>query len=606
MSNQKENKKIRNPIINVLRTEWEFLGNRKKIFFLYMFLFFIAGIISLMTTLVVGWIFNSIQQTINSDSELNKLILIIFLLLVIKVAFWTFHGTARIFEQITGFYVHRNYTNDKISKILELPVKWHKDNHSGDTIDKLNRGRDSLESFSSYYTFELMYILLNIFGSLIILFFVDLKIGIFALFFSSLILIVVMNVDKKLRGYYLQLNKFSNKLSASIFDYLSNIITVITLRLKKTVSKEIDSKVTVSYQTFKRSMIIDEIKWAFGSVAITLMTVIVLSYKAYTDYHNTGIILIGTLYILFGYLRTVGDAFFEFGRFYGKSVKLSARIEGAYPIDEAFENVKDKTKEQLPPEWKIIEIINLNFTYDEEWKRNHLENIHVKFKKGQKIALVGESGSGKSTILAILRGLYPPQNGDVYCDGEKLKNGFERLKGNITLIPQEPEIFNNTIGYNITMDLPVHKEDLDKVIDMAQFKKVIDRLEKGLDANVLEKGVSLSGGEKQRLALARGLLAAKESDIVLLDEPTSSVDSLNEIKIHKQLFDKFKNKTIISSIHRLHLLDRFDYIYLFSKGKLIGEGTFDELKRNPVFSNMWRKYNKEKLSDKKLEKKTEI
>ncbi|MDP3966492.1 MAG: ABC transporter ATP-binding protein [archaeon] len=110
----------------------------------------------------------------------------------------------------------------------------------------------------------------------------------------------------------------------------------------------------------------------------------------------------------------------------------------------------------------------------------------------------------------------------------------------------------------------------------------------------MERGVSLSGGEKQRLALARGLFAAKKSDIILMDEPTSSVDSLNETKIHEQVFEEFKEKTIISSIHKLHLLDKFDYIYLFSKGKIIAQGTFEELKNNPHFKAMWIKYNKEK------------
>lgn len=605
MSNIKEknSENTRNPLINILKTEWEFLGDKKKTYVFYMSLFFIAGSIGLMTTLVIGWIFNSIQQTITSESELKKLFLMISLLLVIRIGFWIFHGPARILEQKTGFYIHRNYTNNKISKILELPVKWHKDNHSGDTIDKVNRGRDSIQGFSSHYTFDLMYILLNIFGSLIILSFVDLKIGLFALFFSCLILFGVVSMDSRLRKYYLELNKFSNKLSASIFDYLSNIITVITLRLKKTVSKEIDSKIVVSYDTFKKSVVLDESKWAFGSISIGLMTVLVLIYKSYTDYHTSGVILVGTLYILYGYLRTVGDAFFELGRFYGAVVKFNARIEGTSPIDEAFEEVKHSIKAQLPFDWKKITIKDLNFTYDEKWKKNHLEDINIVLKRGKKIALVGESGSGKSTILAILRGLYPPQSGEVYCDNKKINNGFESLKRNITLIPQDPELFNNTIKYNITMDLPTKKEELENVVEMAQFKKVVQRLEKGLNTNVLEKGVSLSGGEKQRLALARGLLAAKNSDIVLLDEPTSSVDSLNEIKIHENIFKKFKDKTIISSIHRLHLLDKFDYIYLFSKGKIIGEGTFEELKRNPVFSDMWRRYNKEKLSDKRLEKK---
>ena len=139
---------------------------------------------------------------------------------------------------------------------------------------------------------------------------------------------------------------------------------------------------------------------------------------------------------------------------------------------------------------------------------------------------------------------------------------------------------------------------------MAQLENVVGRLPKGIDTGVLEKGVSLSGGEKQRLALARGLLAAKDSDILLLDEPTSSVDSINEIRIHDNIFREFKDKTIISSIHRLHLLDKFDYIYLLSKGKIVGEGTFEELKSNPRFRKMWKKYTKEKQKDRKLMKRS--
>ena len=111
----------------------------------------------------------------------------------------------------------------------------------------------------------------------------------------------------------------------------------------------------------------------------------------------------------------------------------------------------------------------------------------------------------------------------------------------------------------------------------------------------------MSGGEKQRLALARGLLASKKSEIILMDEPTSSVDSMNEMKIHEQVFEEFQNKTIVSSIHRLHLLDKFDYIYLFDQGKIVGHGTFDEIKKNPLFEKMWRRYHREKTSNKEKE-----
>ncbi|MCK4650177.1 ABC transporter ATP-binding protein [Candidatus Pacearchaeota archaeon] len=585
-----ENKKRINPLWNVIKTEWRYLGDRKKIFVLYMSLFVIAGAISLLNPLVVGLIFNSIQQTISSGAELKKLIFMIFILLALTIGFWIFHGAGRILEELTGFQVQRNYTNSKIRKVLELPVKWHKDHHSGDTIDKINRGREAIGSFSEYGICSVIYAVLNIFGSLIILFFIDKKIAVFAMIFSFLVLFIIIKIDTKLYKYYKELNKYSNKLSSAIFDYLSNILTVITLRLKKIVSRKIDDKFMAACEINKKSVLLNEFKWSFASISISLMTVLALSYRAYSDYYGKGIILIGTLYMLYGYLRTVGNTFFEFANRYGTITKYDARIRGAYPIDEAFENIEGKIKGKLPYGWEEVELRNIDFVYDNSAERSNLDKVNIKFKKGQKIALVGESGSGKSTILSLLRGLYLPDKGDVYVDGLKISNGIDKLKRDVTLIPQDPEIFNNTIRYNITMDLKTSKEDLDEVVKMARFGDVIDRLDKGLSTNVLEKGVSLSGGEKQRLALARGLLAARKSDIVLLDEPTSSVDSLNEMKIHDSIFEKFRNKTIISSIHRLHLLGRFDYIYMFERGKVVAEGSLDEIKKNFKFGRIWRKY----------------
>jgi ABC-type multidrug transport system fused ATPase/permease subunit len=378
------------------------------------------------------------------------------------------------------------------------------------------------------------------------------------------------------------------------------VITVITLRLKKSVSEEIEAKQAASYDTFKSATIIDEMKWGFASVAIQIMVVLSLIYKAYTQFNLTGTILIGTLYMVYGYLNNVGQTFYKFAYLYGSIIRANARIVGANPLDEEYKKLEYPEAGRLPKGWKEIKFKNLSFTYDTEGKRNHLDNVSFKLKKREKIALVGESGSGKSTILSLIRGLYKIEKGEIYCDDAPLEGGINRVKEQVTLIPQEPEIFNNTFRYNITMNLNVTEEELKKVIQISQLKSVIDKLPKGLDTNVMEKGVSLSGGEKQRLALARGLLAAKKSEIVLMDEPTSSVDSLNEMRIHEQVFEEFKNKTIISSIHRLHLLDKFDYIYLFSEGKIVGHGTFEEIKNNPLFNNMWRRYNREKLLDKEI------
>ncbi len=592
-----------NPILNVIKTEWGYLGKRRKLFIFYMVLFLIAGLINLITPYLIGTIFNSIQKTITTQEQLGSLVVKIFMLLILTITHWIFHGSARILEQLTSFFVKKNYINDKIRIVLKLPIKWHKDNHSGDTIDKINNAASSLEDYSGQFSYEIVYGVISFVGSIAVLFFIDWNIGMFVFGFAAVILFIISMVDRRLDSKYRELNKYRNKLSATIFDYISNIITVITLRLKRTVSEEIDNKQMDSYSVFRSSSIINEFKWGFASVAIQVMIVSILIYRAKTEFALTSTILIGTLYMLYGYLSNVGDTFYRFAYLYGSVIRTNARIEGAKTLDEEYSKLIKPEFENLPRGWKEIEFKDISFTYDRQGKTTQIKNVNFSLKKGQRIALVGESGSGKSTILSLVRALYPIEKGQVLCDGKPLEGGINCVSERVTLIPQEPEIFNNTFKYNITMNLPANDQEITRYAKMAQLTPVIEKLPNGLDTSIMEKGVSLSGGEKQRLALARGLLAAKRSEIILLDEPTSSVDSLNEMKIHDEIFKEFKDKTIISSIHRLHLLDKFDMIYLFSKGRIVGRGTFEEMKKNPLFDKMWRRYNQEKLIDKNLEKK---
>ena len=203
--------------------------------------------------------------------------------------------------------------------------------------------------------------------------------------------------------------------------------------------------------------------------------------------------------------------------------------------------------------------------------------------------MIGESGSGKTTVMALLRGLYDPQPGtEITVDGS---NGvaINSITGSVTLFPQEPEIFENTIEHNITLGLPFTENEIMEVCETAHFTEVVGQLPKGLQSNIQEKGVNLSGGQKQRLALARGILAAKSSDIILLDEPTSSVDPKTEIQIYEKLFHECKGKAIISSLHRLYLLSYFDYVYILKNGHVVASGTFLDLKKNSaIFNELWR------------------
>jgi ABC-type multidrug transport system fused ATPase/permease subunit len=249
----------------------------------------------------------------------------------------------------------------------------------------------------------------------------------------------------------------------------------------------------------------------------------------------------------------------------------------------------------LPAHWSQIDIRDLNFSYHEETDAGeydlHIDGVSFSFRRGERVAFIGESGSGKTTTLKIMRGLYTPQSVEVAVDGAVLPRGFASMSADMALIPQDPEIFNATIEYNITVGVEYTAAEIAAYTDLAQFSSVVERLPHGLQSSIVEKGVNLSGGEKQRLALARGLMASTDKSIILLDEPTSSVDSKNELHIYENIFKRFPNAAIISSIHRLHLLPLFDQIVMFDDGVIIEQGSFDHLlTTSPSFQALWQKY----------------
>jgi len=327
------------------------------------------------------------------------------------------------------------------------------------------------------------------------------------------------------------------------------------------------------------------------------MTAAVLFINAYNSYKLRGVIVIGTLFILYQYLDRIGSAFYTFAWKYGEIVRQNAAVVAAEIIQEEYIKLHLEKKYLLPDKWRCLQIKKLFFSYQEEGEqkitKRTINNVSFNVSRQQKIAFIGVSGSGKSTILSLLRGLHEVDSGELFCDGKKLSGGLKHLQEYSTLIPQEAEIFNNSLEYNITLGVHVERQRLAEVTRLANLDTLINRLEKGLKTDVLEKGVSLSGGEKQRLALARGLLAAKDSQILLLDEPTSSVDVENELQIYQNIFQAFKDKVIISAVHSLHLLRYFDYVYMFKEGRLITEGNFKQLLGDENFKVLWESYSQE-------------
>jgi ABC-type bacteriocin/lantibiotic exporter with double-glycine peptidase domain len=303
--------------------------------------------------------------------------------------------------------------------------------------------------------------------------------------------------------------------------------------------------------------------------------------------------MIGGLVVLLGYVNQFTSVFNDIASQYTQIVKFDTDIQNVKDIEKAAqENPPKQERTPLPSLWKEINISNLNFIrpgQEDNARPTGVHDLALRIRRGERVALIGESGSGKSTLLTLLRGLHDAKPGaDVQVESYG-KIALNDIASAVTLFPQEPEIFEDTVRYNITLGLPFSEAEVMQACKDAQFTDVLNKLPDGLNTFLHEKGANLSGGQKQRLAIARGILAAKNSDIILMDEPTSSVDPKTERMLYNNLFDTFKEKAVISSLHRLHLLTQFDYVYIMRNGVVIDEGSFEDLKRySLVMQEMWQ------------------
>ena len=220
-----------------------------------------------------------------------------------------------------------------------------------------------------------------------------------------------------------------------------------------------------------------------------------------------------------------------------------------------------------------IAIKNISFQYEE---RKIIDDLSLFIKRGQKIALVGESGSGKSTVIKLLLGLLKYNQGEI-CLGDMKLSGIclNNLYDKVSYISQDVPVFDGTIKENLVFEKNVSKEQMLDALSEVQLSHLVENLAEGLDTEIGEKGTCLSGGEKQRLAFAR--LWFENPELVILDEATSAMDNLTEEIVMKSVMQKMKDKTVIAIAHRLNSIAGFDRIILFREGKIVGQGTFEEL-----------------------------
>ncbi len=569
---------MKNPYLSLMHLTWKYAGREHKKYVLVYAMFICANIIFSLNPLLFGWFIGKVQT--DTTKVLYYTLLYAAGYIAINLVEWSIHGPARIMERTLAFNISRNFLQEKFHQTLHLTAKWHQDHHSGGTINRIRKAYEALRDFFDK-GFMYLYTLTKFIISVAAILYFSPLFGAIAVIMGLINIWIISKFDRSYIKTLNQVNEKEHEVSANLFDSLSNIRTVLTLRLEMSMERGLIHKVRHIFRPFRRNALINEWKWFIADSIITFIYCVVVVGFVYQHWQPGKLFYIGGLVTLLGYVNQFTGVFQNVAGQYTDLVQYNTNVLGAASITHAYhtQHRPDKPSD-LPVRWQAMEINKLHFSHrnanDDESAPQSLHNLSLKIERGKKIALIGESGSGKSTLLALLRGLYNPQyETEFKVDGRIFS--FETLHESVTLFPQEPEIFENTIAYNVTLGLPFSKEEILDVCEVAHFSEVIQQLPLGLQTDIKEKGVNLSGGEKQRLALARGILASKDSEVILLDEPTSSVDPKTEAMIYQKIFKRFADRAIISSIHRLHLLDLFDYIYVLDKGKIIEEGTFAQI-----------------------------
>ena len=475
---------------------------------------------------------------------------------------------------------------DGIKKSLDLPFEEFEDQRSGETLSKLQKVRLDSEKL---ITLSISLIFQTIIGFIFVIVYVsriDYRISIIFLITAPIIAVVSSYLGKKIKIVSRKIVNQTNALAGSTTESLRNIELVKSLGLTYQEEKRLN------LNTFKILQLeLEKIRFIRS-----------LSFIQGTTVHFLRTCVVFTLYyFLFGQKIIVGDlltmVFFTFFIF-GPLQELGNFIIALNETKVSMENFKillNAPKEFRPknPEHigAIQSLLFSNVSFQHKTANfKAVENINFEIKKGQTVAFVGPSGSGKTTLVKLLVGLYPPEEGKVlYNNIDSTKIDLLDLRKQLGFVTQDAQLFSGTIRENLLFVKPsATDEELLNVLHRASCENLLKRAEDGLNSTIGEGGIKVSGGEKQRLSIARAIL--RNPNLLIFDEATSALDSITEEEINATIRNiSDSNRITVLIAHRLSTVMHADRIFVLEQGKIIEQGKHDDLlQEKGLYYAMWR------------------
>jgi ABC-type transport system involved in Fe-S cluster assembly fused permease/ATPase subunit len=480
--------------------------------------------------------------------------------------------------------------------IHKLSMRYHTSRKTGGLSRIIERGVKGVDFLLRFLLFSIGPLFLELLMTSIILFFVfDVRFLLVVLITIFLYIIFTFSVTEwrvKIRKI---MNEQDTDANQKAIDSLLNYETVKYFSAENREISRYGSAMT-KYEAASIKTLYSLSFLNFGQSFFISSGLVVVMIMAAIGVHD-GTMTVGDFVMVNAYMIQITMPLNFLGTIYREIRQAIVDMSEMFDLLEQPAEVEDKNgANELLVSNGVIEFKKVSFGYDRE--RNILKNISFTVKKGQTLAVVGSTGSGKSTIGRLLFRFYDIDKGSIFIDGQDISQVTqESLRRNIGMVPQDIVLFNDTIFYNIAYGkLNASKAEVESVAKAAKIHDFIMELPLGYDTSVGERGLKLSGGEKQRIAIARTLL--KAPDLLVLDEATSSLDTRTEKDIKESLLSLGRGRTTIIIAHRLSTISNSDQIIVVEKGEVIESGTHKSLiKLDGVYASMWFKQD---LDDQKV------
>lgn len=571
---------------------WNYVREYKKILFGALILATINQVFSLLDTQIFRLVVDRYTTNFGSipASEFVRGVGLL-LLLSVGVVF-----VSRVAKNFQDYYVNvivqrvgtKMYATS-VAHSFSLPYSIFEDQRSGEFLQKLQKARTDSQTLIQTGINSIFLALIGILFVLIYSFYVHWSIGLAYFMVIPVLGTSIFFISRRIKDAQQKVINETAALAGSTTETIRNVELVKSLGLEQ---QEINRLNVVNEQILqlelKKIRLVRTLSFIQGTLINAIRTALtfLLLWLAFTQ-----TITLGEFFILLFYSFAIFQPLGEFGNFATAYQETKASMER---LDEIFRTEPEKKPANPVAVENIrsIEFRNVSFAYPSSPDRPAAIDLSFKVEAGSNVAFVGPSGSGKTTIIKLLVGLYKPVSGDILFNGKNAKDlDFEKVRSKIGLVSQETQLFAGTIRENLIFANPkASDEECLAALRAAQALSLVERGGKGLETRIGEGGLKLSGGEKQRLAIARALL--RKPELVIFDEATSSLDSLTEEQITQTIRNiekEYPNMISVTVAHRLSTVAHASTIYVLEKGKIVEQGRHSTLlEKGGLYAALWR------------------